>query len=300
MAAGDFNGDGKLDLAVAIGFCTGGVPSVPWLGVSILLGNGDGTFQPFMDYLTGPGPFSVTTGDFTGDGGLDLALANSSGNTVSVLLNRPVIALFPVKLRFGDQTVGTASAAQTVTLSNPSGAPLQINSVAIAGADPWDFAQTNSCDLAVRPGAGCALSVTFAPTAGGSRTAAVAVGDDAPGSPQFVSLSGTGTDFAISASPRWQTVTPGQTARYKLTLVPIAGFAGTVELGCAGPPLGATCSVAPASVTLNGSGAVATVTVATSALVKGGTYTLTLSGADGRLHHATAVVLQVVYVVRGG
>ncbi len=77
MVSGDFNDDGKLDLAVAnAGSNT----------VSILIGNGDGTFQPAVDYAVGNDPSAITTGDFTGDGRLDLAVANESSGTVSVLL----------------------------------------------------------------------------------------------------------------------------------------------------------------------------------------------------------------------
>ncbi len=69
---GDFNGDGKPDLAVVNQPCEscGGLGSV-----TVLLGKGDGTFQPRVDYTVGPGPFSLTTGDFNGDGKLDLAVA---------------------------------------------------------------------------------------------------------------------------------------------------------------------------------------------------------------------------------
>jgi len=77
VAAGDFNGDAKLDLAV-----TNNADNT----VSVLLGNGDGTFQPRVDYATGAGPTSVVVGDFNGDGKLDLAISNVSGNSVSVLL----------------------------------------------------------------------------------------------------------------------------------------------------------------------------------------------------------------------
>jgi FG-GAP-like repeat len=54
--------------------------------VSILLGNGDGTFQAPVNYSTGSGPDSVAVGDFNGDGGLDLAVVNGESNTVSILL----------------------------------------------------------------------------------------------------------------------------------------------------------------------------------------------------------------------
>jgi len=77
VAVGDFNGDGNLDLAVA---------NLVSNDVSILLGNGDGTFQPALSYSAGSGPESIATGDFNGDGRLDLAIANFVGNTLSILL----------------------------------------------------------------------------------------------------------------------------------------------------------------------------------------------------------------------
>ena len=78
VTAGDFNGDGKPDLAVA---------SSSSNNVSILLGNGDGTFQAAVSYPAGSGPVSVTSGDFNGDGKLDLVTANAYGNNVSILLD---------------------------------------------------------------------------------------------------------------------------------------------------------------------------------------------------------------------
>jgi hypothetical protein len=76
-AVGDFNGDGKLDLAVA---------NVLSNTVSILLGDGKGNFTLASSPVVGGEPQSVAVGDFNGDGKLDLAVANWSGNTVSILL----------------------------------------------------------------------------------------------------------------------------------------------------------------------------------------------------------------------
>jgi hypothetical protein len=76
-AIGDFNGDGKLDLAIA---------NATSNTISVLLGKGDGTFAPKVDYATGNTPQGIAVGDFNGDGHLDIALTNSGSNTVSVFL----------------------------------------------------------------------------------------------------------------------------------------------------------------------------------------------------------------------
>jgi hypothetical protein len=88
LTTGDFNGDGKLDL-VAITYCQS-CSGTAAKQVSVLLGNGDGTLQTPAQYSTGSGANSVVSGDFDGDGKLDLAVtfsgdAASSGG-VSVLL----------------------------------------------------------------------------------------------------------------------------------------------------------------------------------------------------------------------
>ncbi len=77
IVTGDFNGDGRTDLAVANNTSN---------DVSILLGNGDGTFQNQVTYAVGSSPIALVTGDFTGDGRTDLAVANYNDNDVSILL----------------------------------------------------------------------------------------------------------------------------------------------------------------------------------------------------------------------
>jgi hypothetical protein len=74
---GDFNGDGRLDIATS---------DTVTNDVSVLLGLGDGTFQSASQVATGLGPTGIVAGDFNGDGRLDLAVANSGSNDVSLLL----------------------------------------------------------------------------------------------------------------------------------------------------------------------------------------------------------------------
>lgn len=89
MAVGDFNGDGKLDLAVANNCYGFSDCNVNWPGtVSILLGDGAGNFTLTSTVSTGEWswPTSIAVGDFNGDGKLDLAITDWSQDTVSILL----------------------------------------------------------------------------------------------------------------------------------------------------------------------------------------------------------------------
>ena len=88
VTVGDFNGDRQPDLATH----NTAFPSQTASSVSILLGRGDGTFEPAQDYGVGEGSRavrgSVTMGDFNGDSQQDLATANESGASVSILLGQ--------------------------------------------------------------------------------------------------------------------------------------------------------------------------------------------------------------------
>jgi hypothetical protein len=86
MAAGDFNGDGNLDLVVANNFCGYSCNA----NATLFLGNGNGTFQPGVNYTVGKSifsdPFQVIAADFNNDGNLDLAVADFNDGAAAILL----------------------------------------------------------------------------------------------------------------------------------------------------------------------------------------------------------------------
>src|SRR5207249_5545658 len=113
-----------------------------------------------------------------------------SGSGVSSGTTGPVASLSPASLSFGNQTVSTSSAAQSITLSNTGTAALSISGIAITGTNSGDFTQTHTCGASLAAGTSCTISATFKPTAIGSRSAGVAITDNASGSPQTAALSG--------------------------------------------------------------------------------------------------------------
>jgi hypothetical protein len=129
-----------------------------------------------------------------------------------------VVSLSPGSLNFGSQTVGTTSSSQAVTLSNTGNATLSISGITVSG----DFGQANNCGSSLGAGNSCSIYVTFAPTSSGTRTGTLSVSDDAAGSPQTVSLSGTGAAAgSLTASPAtlsFGTVTVGQSKSLNVTI----------------------------------------------------------------------------------
>ena len=127
-----------------------------------------------------------------------LVTDNAGGSPQTVSLNgtgftpATTLSLSASSLAFGQENMAATTGARTITLTNTGKVTLSLSSITVAGANPGDFAQTGTCGASVAAGANCSLSVTFAPTAMGSRTASLSISDNASGSPQTVSLTGTG------------------------------------------------------------------------------------------------------------
>ena len=113
----------------------------------------------------------------------DFAVFPAVGGTSTATLS-----VTPASLTFASQTVNTTSGAQTVTVKNTGTATATVSGISASG----DFAQTNNCGSQVAAGASCTASVTFTPTASGTRTGVLSVQSNAPNSPTTVALTGTG------------------------------------------------------------------------------------------------------------
>ena len=125
----------------------------------------------------------------------------STSPAVRQVVQGAIVVLSPTDVDFGEQTVGITSSPKNVTLMNTGNVTLNIMSIGIVGTNKGDFAQTNNCGASIPAKGSCTINVTFTPRATGTRNGAVAVEDNAPGSPQKVPLTGVGASPAITFSP---------------------------------------------------------------------------------------------------
>ncbi len=207
--------------------------------------------DPSTGYLA-----EVANSPFTAPGfGLPVALSVAPGSIQPEV--GPVATLTPPSLSVGSAQVGTPAPAQTVTLSSTGDQSLAVNGIAITGANAAEFVETDNCGAPtiLKPTHACAISIVFTPGASGTRVAQLFVTDNAPGSPQSVSLSGTGT-APPSPAPA-------------ITLIP-----GTLNF----PPLSQGSTSAPLSVTVTNSGAAA---LTISSIILGGNNPADFSNPSG-------------------
>jgi beta-propeller repeat-containing protein/ASPM-SPD-2-Hydin domain-containing protein/centrosomal CEP192-like protein len=125
--------------------------------------------------------------------------ASNSPQTVSLAGTgaAPVITVSTNSLTFAAQVLGSSSTSQLVTVSNIGTAAANVSSITASG----DFGQTNNCGTSLAATTSCTVNVTFTPTATGTRTGTLTIADNAASSPQTVSLTGTGANAVLNASP---------------------------------------------------------------------------------------------------
>ena len=146
-------------------------------------------------YLRGRGTLTVTA--FTGT--IDVSGQNPGSTLVPPVRG----TVTPAAIAFGDQRVGTTSAARTVTITNTGSAPLVVSSFTVTGTNAADYALTTPATPFNIPINGSqTFTVTFAPSAAGGSSATVNVGtNDAATPTKTVALTGNGTVPTIAVTP---------------------------------------------------------------------------------------------------
>jgi hypothetical protein len=245
--AADVNGDGNPDIAFSsapLGAI--GVP-ISVSGLSVLLGNGDGSFGAVIGY-----PMWGTTlfaGNFLGD------------NAQSIVGDAAGSAFF---MNQGGTVVTLASAPSTIsvqvkpTLSSrpaPTGTGTFLEGTTVLGTGAL---------------ANGAASVDVSQLTVGTHTITFQYSGDANFQPNMASstitVAETAPDFSIDSSPASITVTPGQTGTAKLTITASAGLFGMVSFTCSGLPAESTCTFAPAKLTVSpGMESTTTLSISTTA-----------------------------------
>jgi hypothetical protein len=222
------------------------------------------------------------------------AMATASGYAPSAIasatftIQEPMVSLSPGSLNFNSQAEGTSSAAQTVTVQNTGSASLSSIAITLsetgvssavqkikadaAGISSQDYSATTTCGSSLAAGARCTVSVTFSPMTTGSLPGTLQISDNAAGSPQSVSLAGTGTapvqgDFTVTANPSTAMTTYGGSAQFKISVTATGGpYSSSVGLSASGLPAGATTSYSPPSITPGSGTASSVLTIQTANL----------------------------------
>ena len=233
-------GTNPADFASAAGTCTTTLAS----GASCTVG---ATFTP-----AAAASYSATLEILYSYNGTPAAIPLQVALTGTGSTTAGLITFTPTSLTFAGQLLTTASAAQTVTITNPSTTTaLTISAIAIANGD-FTIPSTSACGttfpitIAASPaGTPCVVSIVFQPASGtapGADTGTMMVTDNANGSPQSVALNGTAWDFSVSAGSA--SVAKGAMGTFPVTVTGLGGFTGMVSFTCTpGSTLVTACAV---------------------------------------------------------
>ena len=260
LAVADFNGDGKLDVAIFDPYTDS--------DSGISFGNGDGSFQTIAGagILPGGQPTqrievnafgAAMSADFNSDGKPDLLVGStillsqtlaSSANTATTTS----LTATPTSASVGQSIALTA----TVVASGgtPTGSVSFLDGATVLGNATLSAQGTATFSSASLSAGSHSLSAQY----GGDTTHAASASSSVS-----VTIGGATSDFSIAASPASGSAAPGASVDTTLTLTPSGSFSGTVSLACSGLPAGAVCSFSPASVSINGGAATSMLTIST-------------------------------------
>lgn|SRR5215211_842600 len=145
-----------------------------------------------------------------GDGGSSSGGSSGGGGGTSTS-SAPAVSLTPTSLTFGSLAIGATSAPQSITIANTGTASLFINSAAVPNTLDFTEVSDGCSGLTLAAGTSCSVSITFSPTAAGTRSASFTLTDNAANSPQTVPLTGTGVgeNAPLAIDSRFFTCTNG-------------------------------------------------------------------------------------------
>jgi hypothetical protein len=166
------------------------------------------------------------TATFSGSGTYPSSVSSIVTVTVG---SSPAITLTPTTLTFPNTVSGTVSDAQSVTVKNTGSAAATITSISVAGTDPTSYLELNDCATTLAAGASCNVFVAFKPASAALLKATLSVADNAVGTPQTVTLTGTGTakpSVTLSTtSLTFASTAEGVTSEYQTVTLTNAGTA---------------------------------------------------------------------------
>jgi hypothetical protein len=241
----------------------------------------------------------VQPGNQTGTLTITDALRTQTVALSGIGLLPPAFGVSPSSLTFAAQTVGQASTAQTLTVSNTGGAPMANIGFAITGQSASEFScgssicNATNCGATLANGASCTVQVIFTPSTAGGETAALVISSSSPGvAAASVPLTGAGqSSTGLSVQPAqlsFSVVAPGQSSAAQTVTVTNSGKAAANSLSLlATAPFALVNNTCSASL---GAGASCTVGVVFSPAVNG-SFTGTLTVASSLQSAPTTVPL---------